>query len=112
MIMLLIMGVMLLGAYEAFATYLDPAASIRSLLQASQGPNAEAAASGAVRWATIEGPAQTYWLDDREAWVAMPGERYRILKAEKGWLLVRWEGDSPDTVVWIEQQPWVHVAEE
>jgi hypothetical protein len=110
LIMLLIFGVLLLGAYEALAGYVNPEASIRAALQASLAPDSAAAPRAATTWVTIEGPVQTYWLDDREAWVAMPGERYEVLEMEGEWLMVRWEGDSPAFAVWMERHPWVHVG--
>jgi hypothetical protein len=41
------------------------------------------------------------------AWTASPGEWYRVLQEDAGWVLGYWEGDSPASAVWMEVGEWL-----
>jgi len=53
-------------------------------------------------WLVVLAPTQTYSVTDEPLWEAQAGEWYRVLGQENGWALAVWEGDPPESSVWIE----------
>jgi hypothetical protein len=53
-------------------------------------------------WVQILAPTQTYSMTDEPAWIAQPGEWYRVISQDADWALAYWEGDSPEAAVWIQ----------
>jgi hypothetical protein len=53
-------------------------------------------------WAQILAPTEAYTPTDQLAWIAQPGEWYRVLTQEGNWVLAHWEGDPPTNAVWIQ----------
>jgi len=113
LVTLLIISVMLFGGYVAVAPLVDPNSTVLSRMdQALTQARGETANRPApVRWLTVDAPTQTYWLDDSKAWIAEPGERYDVLQEENGWVFVHYQGDPPDTVVWMNREPWVRITD-
>jgi plastocyanin len=61
-------------------------------------------------WLLVLSPTAAWTLSDELAWVAAPGEWYRIYAQEAGWSLAVWEFDVPSNVVWIELDGRVEVS--
>jgi hypothetical protein len=53
-------------------------------------------------WLLVLDATQTYTVTDEPAWIAQPGEWYRVIMQEADWALAHWEGDPPEVAVWIQ----------
>jgi hypothetical protein len=53
-------------------------------------------------WLVVFSPTDAYTVTMDPAWVANPGEWYRVVSIEADWALAVWEGDPPDVQVWIQ----------
>jgi hypothetical protein len=89
---LVVLGVLLLGCYEALAAYVNPSASLFA------GPNAPDVPG---TWLQVSSPTAVYWPDDTQAWLARPGERYQVVHQEPGWALAIRQGDAAAHQVWL-----------
>jgi hypothetical protein len=92
LVTLIVLGVLLLGCYEALAGYVNPDAS---LFAQSSDPNVSEV------WLQVSSPTPAYWPDHTQAWSARPPERYRMIHEQEGWALAIREGDAVAHQVWL-----------
>lgn len=54
-------------------------------------------------WAFVRARTEAFYPDGSPAWVAEPGEWYRVVEidASQSWVLVYWEWDAPTNRVYI-----------
>jgi hypothetical protein len=89
---LVVLGVLILGGYEALAAYVNPAASLFARSAGSPPPGV---------WLQVKAATPAYWPNDTPAWMAQVGERYQLVQEEPGWALSIREGDPPAHQVWL-----------
>jgi hypothetical protein len=70
-------------------------AAVATSVPAQPGPTTEL-------WLEVLAPTPAYSMTDEVLWTAAPGEWYRVLQQEAGWVLGAWENDPPESAVWIE----------
>jgi hypothetical protein len=92
LITLLVMGLLFLGISGALAGFVNPAASVFNPSPRTQVSEA---------WMRVRRPTLARGPDDHPAWLAVPGERYRVIDQESGWTLAIRDGDSPTRPVWL-----------
>lgn len=71
------------------------------LLVAVVVPVIVASAQGVEVWLTVVEPTEVYSDSDQLLWEAQPGESYRVLAIDDGWVRAYYEGDAPENAVWI-----------
>jgi hypothetical protein len=72
---------------------------------APASPAAPAAATPEL-WLLVLEPARTFTLQ-MEPVATAPGDWYRVVQVDEGWILGVWELDPPEALVWIELGPEV-----
>jgi hypothetical protein len=100
-VFLVIFVVFILGAYETLAAVVNPDASVLLPLIQSRSRAPQAAVDTDRPWLTIGVPTQVYSVRMDPLRTAQPGEQYRVMSRENGWVLGIRQGDSPDSPVWI-----------
>ena len=79
------------------STWIDLDARVQLFVRERRVP-----AAAPESWILVLGPTQTYSSPSQPRWIAMPGERYRVVSQDSGWVLAIWEGDPPNWPVWLE----------